>query len=66
MNFQNRKYYCYAILSTEDELIFAKHKEHHRTNKQEWYIYANYLNNIAVQCGMETNLGPFSVSLVSV
>ena len=31
MNFQNRKYYCYAILN-EDGLVFAKHKEHHRTN----------------------------------
>ena len=38
-----RKLYRLRISKTE-----KKHKEHHRTNNQEWYIFVNHLNNIAV------------------
>ena len=58
MNFHNERDYSYAILGNEDGLVFAKHKEHHRTNNQERYIYANYLNNIAIQFGTETRFPP--------
>ena len=56
MNFQNGKYYSYAILGNEDRLVFARHKEHPRTKNQEWCIYEKYLDNIVVQRGTETTL----------
>ena len=33
MNFHNERDYSYAILGNEDGLVFAKNREHHRTNK---------------------------------
>ena len=58
MNIHNGKDYSYAILGNEDGLVFAKHREHHRTNNQERYIYQSYLNNIAIQFGMVTRFPP--------
>ena len=65
MNFHNGKDYSYAILGNEDGLVFAKHREHHRTNNQERYIYQSYLNNIAIQFGMVTGFHHSLVNLVS-